>query len=201
MASDFDAQVDKEMTTFSGSTHVDNLEAYYKLIRGMLLEPGWREDDFKRVKDDCINGIKSGLRNNDEELAKEVLYSDIYQGMSYGRYNGGTVTSLEAITLDDVKHFYSSHYAQGNLILGHFGGIFTRISGTRESGLSAPAAGEGISAAPRGTGDHRREPRDDRGKRCARDGHFAGIPHLVHAAERRLRRRCWWQPRIWASIA
>ena len=61
MASDFDAQVDKEMTTFSGSTHVDNLEAYYKLIRGMLLEPGWRDDDFKRVKDDCINGIKSGL--------------------------------------------------------------------------------------------------------------------------------------------
>lgn len=123
MASDFDAQVDKEMTTFSGSTHADNLDAYYKLIRGMLLEPGWRDDDFKRVKDDCINGIKSGLRNNDEELAKEMLYSDIYQGMSYGRYNGGTVTSLEAVTLDDVKHFYASHYAQGNLILGISGGF------------------------------------------------------------------------------
>jgi len=118
MASSFDAQVDKEMTTFSGSIHVDNLEAYYGLIRGMILEPGWREDDFKRVKDDCINGIKSGLRNNDEELAKEVLYSDIYQGMPYGHYTGGTVTSLEALTLDDVKHFYSRHYAQGNLILG-----------------------------------------------------------------------------------
>jgi zinc protease len=123
MASDFDAQVDKEMTTFSGSTHVENLEGYYKLIRGMVLEPGWREDDFKRVKDDCINGIKSGLRNNDEELAKEVLYSDIYQGMPYGHYNGGTVTSLEALTLDDVKHFYASHYAQGNLILGLSGGF------------------------------------------------------------------------------
>jgi zinc protease len=123
MASDFDAQVDKEMTTFSGSTHVDNLEAYYGLIRGMILEPGWREDDFKRVKDDCINGIKAGLRNNDEELAKEVLYSDIYQGMPYGHYNGGTVTALEALTLDDVKHFYSRHYAQGNLILGLSGGF------------------------------------------------------------------------------
>jgi zinc protease len=123
MASDFDAQVDKEMTTFSGSAHVDNLEAYYGLIRGMILEPGWREDDFKRVKDDCINAIKSGLRNNDEELAKEVLYSDIYQGMPYGHYNGGTVTALEALTLDDVKHFYSRHYAQGNLIIGISGGF------------------------------------------------------------------------------
>ena len=123
MASGFEAQVDKEMTTFSGSTHVDNLEDYYRLIRGMLLEPGWREDDFKRVKDDCINAIKSGLRNNDEELAKEVLYSDIYQDMSYGHYDGGTVSSLEAMTLEDVKGFYSAKYAQSNLILGISGGF------------------------------------------------------------------------------
>jgi zinc protease len=118
MASSFDSQVDKEMSTFVGETHADNLEAYYKLIRGMLLDPGWREDDFKRVKEDAINGIKSGLRNNDEELAKEVLYSEIYQDMSYSRYSMGTVTSLEAITLDDVKQFYASRYVQANLILG-----------------------------------------------------------------------------------
>ncbi len=123
MATGFDAQVDKEMTTFSGSTHVDNLEAYYKLIRGMLLEPGWREEDFARVKDDCINAIRSGLRNNDEELAKEVLYSDIYEGTSYSHYSGGTVSSLQALTLDDVKNFYASHYAQSNLILGLSGGF------------------------------------------------------------------------------
>jgi zinc protease len=123
MASDFDVQVDKEMTTFSGTTHIDNLDAYYNLIRGMLLEPGWRPEDFKRAKDDCINAIKSGLRNNDEELAKEVLYSDIYRDTTYGRYNGGTVTSLEVLTLNDVKHFYADHYVQANLILGLSGGF------------------------------------------------------------------------------
>lgn len=123
MSAEFGAQVDKEMSTFAGSTHTDNLEAYYKLIHGMLLEPGWREDDFKRVKDDCISAIKSGLRNNDEELAKEVLYGDIYQGMSYGHYNGGTVTSLEAITLEDVKRFYEGQYTEANLILGISGGF------------------------------------------------------------------------------
>jgi zinc protease len=123
MAAGFDAQVDKEMTTFFGSTHVDNLDAYYKLIRGVLLEPGWRDEDFKRVKDDCIHNIQSGLRTNDEELAKEVLYSDIYDGMSYGHYNGGTVSSLQSITLDEVKQFYATRYAQSNLILGISGGF------------------------------------------------------------------------------
>jgi zinc protease len=123
MASGVSAQVDKEMCTFSGATHVDNLGAYYKVLRAMLLAPGWREDDFKRVKDDAINALKVGLRgNNDEELAKEVLYQNIYQDTPYGHYSGGTVSSLEKITLDDMKEFYRSQYTQSQVILGIAGG-------------------------------------------------------------------------------
>jgi len=123
MAGGVSAQVDKEMCTFSGATHVDNLTAYYKLLRAMLLTPGWREDDFKRVKDDAINALKVGLRgNNDEELAKEVLYQNIYQGTPYAHYSGGTVSSLERLTLDDLKEFYRSQYTQSQLILGIAGG-------------------------------------------------------------------------------
>ncbi|HTS63633.1 MAG TPA: pitrilysin family protein [Candidatus Acidoferrales bacterium] len=123
MAAGVGVQVDKEMTTFSGATHADNLDAYYKLLRAMLLEPGWRDDDFRRVKDAAINAIKVSLRgNNDEELGKEVLYETLYQGSPYGRYNGGTVSSIEKLTLDDVKAFYRSQYTQANLVLGIAGG-------------------------------------------------------------------------------
>jgi zinc protease len=123
MASSFNVSVDKEMTTFTGETHVDNLAEYYKLVRARLLDPGWREDDFTRIKDDAINAIKVGLRNNDEELAKEVLYADIYAGNAYGHYNYGTVSSLEKLTLDDVKQFYRMNYSQSNLFLGVAGGF------------------------------------------------------------------------------
>jgi zinc protease len=123
MAASVNAQVDNEMVTFSGATHVDNLDAYYKLLRGMLLEPGWREEDFRRVKDDAINFLKVGLRgNNDEELGKEVLYQSIYEGTPYGHYSAGTVSSLEKITLDDLKGFYHAAYSQSNLTLGIAGG-------------------------------------------------------------------------------
>jgi zinc protease len=102
---------------------VDNLDAYYKILRGMLLTPGWREDDFRRVKDDAINAIKVGLRgNNDEELGKEVLYETIYHGTPYGHLNTGTLSSLEKISLDDVKAFYKSQYSQSQLIIGIAGG-------------------------------------------------------------------------------
>lgn len=123
MAAGVSAQVDKEMSTFSGATHVDNLDAYYHLLRDLLLDPGWRAEDFRRVKDDLLNNIKVGLRgNNDEELGKEVLYEAIYAGTSYGHFNGGTVSSLEKLTLDDVKAFYKSRYTQARLILGVAGG-------------------------------------------------------------------------------
>jgi len=122
MAASLGVQVDKEMTVFRGATHVENLEEYYRLVRGMLLDPGWREDDFRRIKDDAINALRVGLRGNDEELAKEVLYQNIYDGTPYGHYAGGTISSLEKISLEDVQRFYRSQYSQSHLILGIAGG-------------------------------------------------------------------------------
>jgi zinc protease len=145
MAAGVSAQVDKEMTTFSGATHVDNLAEYYKLLKGLLLDPGWREEDFRRVKDDAINAIKVGLRgNNDEELAKEVLYEHIYDGMPYGHYNGGTVSSLEKITLDDMKAFYRTQYTQNHLILGIAGGYSPAFLDAMKRDFRALPAASGL---------------------------------------------------------
>jgi zinc protease len=74
MAASVESNVDKEMTVFSGSTHVDNLEAYYALLRSMLLDPGWREDDLKRLKDNSINYLRVSLRgNNDEDCRNDEV--------------------------------------------------------------------------------------------------------------------------------
>lgn len=124
MATGFDSQIDKEMTAFNGTTHVDNLPKYYQLISQMLLEPGWRSEDFTRIREDAINYLKVSLRQaNDEELGKEALYTFIYEGgHAYGHNNGGTVASLEKLTIDDVKQFYRDHYTQANFVLGLAGG-------------------------------------------------------------------------------
>lgn len=123
MATSVSSQVDKELTTFSATTHVDNLEAFYKLLQSMLLDPGWRADDLSRLRDDAINHLRVSLRgNNDEELGKEILYNLIYEGHPYGHHNLGTVTSLEKITMDDLKQFYAQHVNRANLILGIAGG-------------------------------------------------------------------------------
>jgi len=124
MATSVQSQVDKEMTVFSGTTHADNLDGFYKILASMLLDPGWNEDDFRRVKDDAINFLKVSLRgNNDEELGKEALYLYIYgPGHPYGHENTGTLTALQRLTLDDVKSFYQAQYTRANLTLGLAGG-------------------------------------------------------------------------------
>lgn len=94
IATSFDSHIDKEMTVFFGTTHADNLDKYYGLINQMLLDPGFRADDFARLKTDDINYLKVSLReNNDEELGKEVLDNDIYNGHAYGHHNIGTISS------------------------------------------------------------------------------------------------------------
>jgi zinc protease len=123
MATSVHVYSDKEMTTFVGETHRDNLDKFYGLMREMILQPGWRPDDFARVRDDSVNALRVSLRgNNDEELGKEVLYNAIYQGWPYGHEDLGTVSALQKMTIADLQGFYRRHYTLANLIIGIAGG-------------------------------------------------------------------------------
>ncbi len=122
-SSNISAQVDKEMTVFSGSTHQETLDKFYSVVRDLLLDPGFRADDFRRLRDNTLNFLKTTLReSNDEELGKERLLSIIYDGHPYAHHNRGKVSSVEKITLDDVREFYRRNYTQANLVIGLAGG-------------------------------------------------------------------------------
>jgi len=124
IAAGFGSQVDKEMTTFTGVVHRDNLETFVNLALKQLLEPGFREDDFKRLKEQQLNSLKEDLRSsNEEELGKERLQQNIFAGTPYGHPVLGTVAGIEAITLDDVKNFVRSSYTRANLMVGLSGDV------------------------------------------------------------------------------
>ena len=111
-------QTDQEMLTISGMTHLDNLERYYATLREMLLQPGWRAEDLKRLRDDQLTFLRVSLRqNNDEELGKEVLYN-LLQGTAHPV---GRISSLEKLTVADLKAFYKQHLTQANLTIASAG--------------------------------------------------------------------------------
>lgn len=119
IASSYSVRVDREYTTIYGQTHQDNADKFYGFLKAAILEPGFKEDDFKRLKAALLNYLKNTLRySSDEELGKAVFKSFVYEGTPYENPVRGTVSGLEAITLEDVKKFYKENYCHNRLIVG-----------------------------------------------------------------------------------
>ncbi|MEP7157289.1 MAG: pitrilysin family protein, partial [Betaproteobacteria bacterium] len=119
LAGSFVSQVDKEMMTFTGSIHRDNWNAFAGVALPMLVSPGFREEDFRRLKDAQKNALLLDLKNNnEEEFAKERLQANVFAGTPYGHPVLGTVKGIDAISLEDVKGFWRSWLMQGGLSVG-----------------------------------------------------------------------------------
>ena len=124
LATRLESQVDKEMTSFSITTHRDNLDETYELVREMLLQPGFLKTDFDRLRSEQLLALDEDLKAaNDEELGKEVLYHEVYRNHPYQHPNLGTRSGLEALEPADVGDFYHQHYARNLLTIGLAGSI------------------------------------------------------------------------------
>ena len=123
MAANINVQINKEVTVFTGNVHVDHLEEFYDIFSNLILNPRWDESDFKRIVDQHSNYIKNTLRSNDDEnLGKAALNLFMYEGHPYVRRGPGTVKSLEALTIEDLKAYAAANYTQDNLVIGIAGG-------------------------------------------------------------------------------
>ena len=142
MAASLDAQVDKEMTSFTARVHRDNWERFAAIALPQLEEPGFREDDFRRLKDQQKTALLEDLRlNNEEELAKEHLQALVFQATPYAHPVLGTAAGIEAITLADVRDFVRRAYTRAALRVG--------LSGDLPAGLE-PRLGQALASLAEG---------------------------------------------------
>ena len=119
IAGSFNGRADKEMTTFTGIVHRDVWPAFFGAVLPQLVDPGFRDVDFTRLKEAQQNALIQDLRsNNEEELGKERLQTNIFRGTPYGHVALGTIAGINAITLDDVKQFARTMYTRANLTIG-----------------------------------------------------------------------------------
>jgi zinc protease len=153
MAAGLSVSVDKEMAVFSGTVHKDNLERYYGIVRDMLLDPGFREDDFNRLQTDQFDFIDTSLTGAmDEDLGKEMLNLMMYEGHPYGHPEAGTAESTAGLTLDEARAFYQEYFVRGNITIGLAGGYpenFPRRVAADFSALPARFTPRLILPAPR----------------------------------------------------
>ena len=123
MAAGVNAVVDKDVTTFTGTTHIDNLDGFLDLFMQILTEPRFDSSDFTRIRTAQSNYLSKTLRGgNDEELGKEALGVCMYSGHPYGTPNAGLVSNLDQVALDDVKAYYKKMFTRDNVTIGLAGG-------------------------------------------------------------------------------
>ncbi|WP_242345701.1 M16 family metallopeptidase [Anaeromyxobacter terrae] len=146
LAASFEAQVDKELVTLTGTFPKDGWERFADVALPQLTDPGFREEDFRRVKDDRMNALVQDLREtNDEELGKERLQANVFAGTPYGHPALGTVEGLRAVTLDDVKAFVRAHYTRANLVAGLGGDAPAPLRARVQAELAKLPAGEKLA--------------------------------------------------------
>jgi zinc protease len=157
IAGSFNNRVDKEMTTFTGIIHKDNWQTFLGVVLPQLVDAGFRQEDFTRIKEAQLNELTQDLRsNNEEELGKEQLQNDIFKGTPYGHVALGTVAGITSITLDDVKQFAKQMYTRANLTLGVSGDVPPEMLRTVQGELGklpeGPAAAKPAVHVARGRG-------------------------------------------------
>jgi zinc protease len=143
LAASYSASVDKEMTVVSGTVHRDKLAEFYALFSDALLAPGFRAEDFERLRDNAINEIEKSLRfSSDEELGKATLISRVFADTRYEHLTLGTVAALRSIQLEDVQTFHAAHYTRDNLVVGLAGAYPPSLPPQLEADLARLPAGK-----------------------------------------------------------
>lgn len=93
------------------SSLLKNLDPTLKLLEEKMFKPKFAEDEFKRVKQQQIEGIKASERQA-ASIANNVYRRLLFgEGNIYAIPTSGYQETVSNIQLDDVKNFYSKYFA------------------------------------------------------------------------------------------
>lgn len=97
-------------TTVTVNTLTKHLDKAMALMLERMLKPAFTEDDFDRIKSQTIEGLMAS-RKTAQGLAGRAITSVLYGSTHPLSYPGGGIPStVETITLDDVKGYYAAHF-------------------------------------------------------------------------------------------
>jgi zinc protease len=149
LAAEPGASVDREMTVLTATAHRDVFARLYPLFLDGILNPGFRQEDFDRLKSRTLEQIEKTLRySSDEELGKAALNGKVFAGTRYAHLDLGTVAGLNAITMDDVREFHRKYFTRDNVTLALGGAYPPELPGRALADLARLAEGKPAPVPP-----------------------------------------------------
>ncbi len=100
-----------ENMTISVNCLTRNYEKTLALVEEMLLEPRWDEEQFELIKSRMVNSLKRNMASPNY-LASKTFRELLYPEESIlSVSSGGTIESVESITIDDLKTYYKKSFS------------------------------------------------------------------------------------------
>jgi zinc protease len=142
-------QVDKEQLTFVGRVHKDHLKGFYPIFRDVLLRPRMGQADFERLRSAALTRLTKQIRTaNDEELAKLVLESVLFEGTPYAHPTVGTEAALGGLKLADAQAQRARVIARNRVIVGVGGAGDAQLVDRLRADLSGLPDSEAPTSVP-----------------------------------------------------
>ena len=101
----------REAIRLSGSTLARTFEPTMALAEELLLEPRWDETEFARLERELATRLR------DREASPPAIASNVFSSLLYGDAHAfgtpasGTPATVGAITLDDLKTYFTEHFS------------------------------------------------------------------------------------------
>lgn len=104
----------REGVEFSLTVLSSRFDPAMKLFVEMLSQPKLDATAFESLKARRLAEIASSL-DEPRVIASQTLLGALYGDAPEGRPVGGTIASVKALTLDDVKRFHAAHFASAGM--------------------------------------------------------------------------------------
>lgn len=109
---------------FNGSlkTLIENRGEAMRLLKLALTKPRFDQEPVERIRAQILSGIRSGERDPDS-VAGDALMKATFPDHPYGRPVEGTLDSVAAITVDDLRAYHHRTFARDSLKIAVVGAI------------------------------------------------------------------------------
>ena len=99
-------------TTFGigSSFHKNDSDRFLGIIKDLLLAPKFDEKEFASYKERMKMRLNNAKQSPDNVVG-QYFSKFIYDGHPYGNPQAGTVTTIDTITIDDVKAFHAKYFS------------------------------------------------------------------------------------------
>ena len=158
------SQRDMAIASLRSLSEPSLLEPALQTFALILSQPSFPDAALERVRRQMLTGLQSE-EQNPGDIAERAFYRALYGKHPYGSPPSGSKESVQAISRQDVQHFYRRYYVGSNAVVAIVGAVTRdeaerlakKVVGRLAQGEAAPAL-PAVPALSRAEESHTRHP-------------------------------------------